>query len=106
MADRIKLVQGATHTALQITFLDEDGTAYDLTGATMSARIKNRGTGVAAAATGTFALVTASSGIFSYRPSAADVLTDGTYQIQFIATYGDSTKDKTFAVGLTISEAI
>lgn len=106
MAVEIKFIQGATHTGLRITFLDENASAYDLTGATMSARIKNISTGGATAATGTFSLVTASSGIFTYIPSTADVATAGVYKIQFIATYSDTSKDKTFVVPMQVYEAI
>lgn len=106
MAVEIKFIQGATHTGLRITFLDEGASPYDLTGATMSARIKNVSTGTASAATGSFALVTPTSGIFTYTPSSSDIATAGLYKIQFIATYADTTKDKTFVVGMQVYEAI
>jgi hypothetical protein len=46
-------VEGATHTAQQITWVDGDGDPLNLTGATITARIKDLDTGEARAATGT-----------------------------------------------------
>lgn len=104
----IKLVYGANHPTYTITWTDELGTAVNLTGATITGRIKNISTGSAAALTGTIALVTAASGIFSYIPSTTDTTRtpDRAYRIQFIATFGDTTIEKTFAKPCWIEEAI
>jgi hypothetical protein len=51
-------VEGATHTAQQITWVDGDGDPLNLTGATITARIKDLDTGTARAATGTMEVVT------------------------------------------------
>lgn len=104
----LKLVYGANHPTYTITWLDESNTAVNLTGATITGRIKHNITGSAAALTGAFALVTAASGIFSYTPSSADTSRDASkhYVVQFIATFGDSTIEKTFKTDCWIEEAI
>lgn len=104
----IKLVYGANHPTYTITWLDESNTAVNLTGATITGRIKHNITGSAAALTGTLSLVTAASGIFSYTPSAADTTRDASkhYSLQFIATFGDATIEKTFKKECWIEEAI
>ena len=81
-------VEGASYIAQQITWTDEDGTVVDLTGATITGKLKNLETGAVTSIDGTLALVTAASGIFSWAYGAADVGTVGQFQAQFIATYG------------------
>lgn len=106
MNDGPQLIQGATHTAIRITWLDAKRVPYNLTGATLSGRKRLVDAETGSDLTGTFTLVTAASGIFTYQPSAEDVAESGIYDFQFIATYGDSTKDKTFTVRWEIGEAI
>lgn len=69
------------------TFDDDTATPTDLTGATLYGVIR-RGT-TETAITGTLALVTAASGIFSWAPSEADVAQDGTFLVQFYAKYSN-----------------
>lgn len=91
-------VQGATHTPQEITWLDTEGQAVDLTGATMTGRIvPPRGGGPARDVAGALDVVDAEGGVFRWTYDAADVETAGTYQVQFAATYGDATKDVTLA---------
>lgn len=80
-------VQGARYTAQQITWTDTNGTAKNLTGATITARLRDE-YGNERAADGTFALVTAASGIFSWTYGAGDVGIPGWYTVQFKADYG------------------
>ncbi len=88
-----RAIQGARNTGLSITWTTDDGTAQNLTGATMSGTIEND-EGTVRAVVGTLALVTASSGIFSWAYDAVDVATPGRYLVQFKATY--STYDLTY----------
>lgn len=81
-----RAIAGARNTGLQITWTQEDGTAQNLTGATLTGTIEDKD-GVTRSITGTLALVTAASGIFSWAYSAADVATVGRYLVQFKATY-------------------
>lgn len=84
-----RAIQGATHGSITITWtLEEDGSPDNLTGATISAAIKDDKNGVTRAATGTFALVDAENGQFSWSYSAEDVATPGCYAVQFKANFG------------------
>lgn len=87
-------VEGARHTAQTITFARADEATQNLTDATITATIRDVRTGIETAATGTFTLVTATSGIFSWAYSAGDVATAGQYQVQFKATYADLSFDR------------
>ena len=78
-------VQHARKRIQTITWKDDDGNAIDLSGATITGIIERNG--VQTTITGTFALVTATSGIFSWTYSAADVAQHGTFFIQFRAKY-------------------
>lgn len=98
-------VQGATHTPQRITWLDTDDTPLNLTGATITGKIQDSG-GTTRAITGTLSVVTAASGIFSWTYSTADVATAGRYQVQFIATYGDATVEKTLADAWNVHAAL
>jgi len=83
-------VQGSLNELMQITWADGDGNAIDLSGGTITAVIKNKATGVSRAATGSFALVTAASGIFSWDASAADVAEPGQFEVQFKAALSEN----------------
>ena len=98
-------VQGATHTAQQVTWVDVDGDPLNLTGATITARIKDLDTGTARAATGTMEVVTAEAGLFSWVYSSADVATAGAFNVQFVATFG-AANDKTLAELWEVEAAI
>lgn len=81
--------EGARHTAQTISCLDDDDNIIDLTGATISARIEDRETGIKRASDGTFALVAGgATGKFNWTYGAVDVGTLGAYWVQFKATYG------------------
>jgi len=86
-------VQNARHTAQQITWTDDQGNAVDLTGATLTGYIRQNG--VTRVIDGVLALVTAVAGVFSWTYGTNDVGTDGDAEVQFVATFGDGTKDKT-----------
>lgn len=106
MVDELVMVQGANHSAYTITWEEPDGTAWPLTGATITGKILNLDTGTSQALTGAFVLVTPASGIFSYTPSAADVATAGRFAIQFTATFSDTTKDRSVEAPLAIKRAL
>ncbi len=101
-----KAIKGAKHSPQQITWKKSDGTAYDLTGATITARIKNKSTGQARAADGTFTIVTAASGIFNWAYGTNDVSEAGKFDVQIIASYSDSKNDKTFTEEWIVEDAI
>jgi len=101
-----KAVKGARHSPQQITWKKSDGTAYDLTGATITARLRNKSTGQTRAADGTFTIITAASGIFNWAYGANDVSEAGNFNVQFIASYSDSKSDKTFTEEWIVEDAI
>lgn len=83
-------VQGARRPSQTITWTDENGTPLDLSGATITARIRNSTSNQTAASDGTFTVVTAASGIFRWDYSATDVATAGDFEVQFTATFGSA----------------
>ena len=83
-------VQGARRPSQTITWTDDNGTPLDLSGATITARIRNTTSNQAAASDGTFTIVTAASGVFRWDYSAADVATAGSFEVQFTATYSSA----------------
>ena len=96
-------IVGARHTAQQITWKDENDNAIDLTGATVTGFKRSTETDTTAALDGTFTLVDfGANGVFNWAYGANDVATAGKYEVQFVATYGDSTKDKTLMMGWTV----
>lgn len=99
-------VQGARHSGQSITWKKSDGTAYDLTGATITARIRNQRTGEARDADGSFSLTTPASGIFAWAYGATDVQYPGRFDVQFKAAYSDSKHDLTFSAEWEVEGAI
>jgi hypothetical protein len=87
-------VQNARHTAQAITWTDGDGDAQDLTGATLTGRIMAQN-GETRAIDGTLAITGAAAGEFTWTYGAADVADDGSFRVQFVATYADTLNDKT-----------
>jgi len=99
-------VQGARYIAQQVTWTDEDGTAVDLTGATITGYKRHARTKEVTPLDGTFTLVTPASGIFSWAYGEDDVETPGTYHVQFIATYGGGLAEKTLMASWTVYDAL
>lgn len=83
-------IQGARRPSQTITWTDDSGTAIDLSGATITARIRNVTNNSTVDSDGTFTIVTAASGIFRWDYSATDVETAGNFEVQFTATYGSA----------------
>jgi len=99
-------VEGARKRTLTLTWKDTDDVAVDLTGATITGKLKNMNTGVIASMDGVLALVTAASGIFSWAFGVVDVGTVGFFKVQFIATYADTLKNKTFVADWEVRDAL
>lgn len=82
-------VQGARRPSQTITWADGDGAPVDLTGATITARIRGTAPASAArAADGSFVITSAAGGVFRWDYGVADVATAGRYQVQFTAVFG------------------
>jgi hypothetical protein len=83
-------VQGARRPSQTITWADEMGTALDLTGATITARIRNITANETVDSDGTFVLVVPMAGIFRWDYGVADVASTGEFEVQFTASFGSS----------------
>jgi hypothetical protein len=83
-------VVGANATPQQITWQRTDGTAQNLTGFTITAKMYSIERRTSKAVTGTFSDVTPASGIFQWNRSAADVDTEGVWLVQFKGTNGSN----------------
>lgn len=98
-------VQGARHTAQRITWTREDGSAQNLSGATLSARMVNVVSQNARDVDGTLTVVTAGSGIFDWEYGENDVAAAGVFRVQFVATYSEEC-DVTFEETFEVRQAI
>lgn len=79
-------VQGSTANPPLITWNKSDATAQDITGYTITGRLYSIERRVARAITGTFDIVNASSGIFRWNRSTADLADQGVFEVQFTGT--------------------
>lgn len=100
-------IVGAKRPSQIITWTDDEGNAFDLTGAAITARIRNRTTYATVASDGTFTITNASSGVFRWDYGATDVATAGLYEVQFTATFGSGpTPAKTVTELWEVKESI
>jgi hypothetical protein len=83
-----KAVEGATRPSQAITWAQADGAAMDLTGATLTGRIKNLASGAARNVAGTLSVTDAAAGEFTWAYHADDVAEAGKFEVQFTAAYG------------------
>lgn len=100
-------VKGGLRPAQYITWTRDDGTPENLTGATLTGWLRSIATGDVRAITGTLAVVTAASGIFSWTYSAADVADAGKFDVQFNAAFGSApTPARTIAAHWVVEESL
>lgn len=100
-------VAGAKRPSQVVTWADDDGIPLDLTGATITARIKNKSTGAAANSDGTFTVTNADTGEFRWDYGTADVAADGNYEVQFTASFGTApTPARTIKANWQVHRAI
>lgn len=97
------LYVGEAHRPLSVTWQDDSGAALDLTTATLTVRFSGVAGSTGFNGTGTFNITSAATGKFTYTLSATDVAVAGTWNLQFIATYGDGTKQFSDPVPLSIA---
>lgn len=86
------LFVGETRRPISVTWQDDLGVAVDLTGATLVVRFGGVAGSTSFTGTGTFNVLSALAGTFTYTLSTADIGTPGTWRLQFTATYVDGTK--------------
>lgn len=102
-----KAVAGAKRPSQVVTWQREDGTNEDLTGATITAKIRRQGQGASTDLTGTFTVTDGAGGVFRWDYSDADVATAGQHVVQFTATFGSSpTPAKTFVAEWIVEESL
>lgn len=100
-------VQGALRPSQLITWTDADGDAVDLSGATLTGRIRSIQSGTARDIAGTLTITTAAAGEFRWDYAAGDVVDAGKFEVQFTATFGTSpTPARTFVGGWEVERAI
>lgn len=80
-------VQGATRPSQVITWTQADGTAMDLTGATITGRILDLATLAARDVAGTLSVTDAAAGEFTWAYHADDVAAAGKFEVQFTAAF-------------------
>ena len=99
---------GARHTAQTITWLDDQGTAKNLTGATITARIEPQAGGAARDSDGAFSLVGGgTTGQFTWTYGATtDLATAGKFNVQFKAAFAGGTYDLTRKAEWRVLEVI
>ena len=100
-------VAGATRPSQIITWSRADGNAETLTSATLTGRIRDRSTGTTRAIAGTLTVTDGAAGQFRWDYAAADVVTAGSYDVQFVAAFASGqTPAKTFVAQWTVAEAL
>lgn len=83
MADTFEIVQDQLGPALQATLTKGDGTAQNLTGATVKLYMERRSSGVLKINGATATLVDATNGIVKYQWAGTDTDTPGLYRAQW-----------------------
>jgi len=99
-------MQGAVRNTLTIVWVNEEGTPTNLTDATLTGTIKPATGAAERAITGELAIVAATSGVFTWAPSNADVAEKGNFAVQFNAAYASgATPAKSPTIMWTVKES-
>ena len=97
------IVQGSIETAHTIAIKQGDGSAYDLTGASLSGIWwLHSSPGMVYAVTGPLTVTDAENGVFTWDKSEDDIGTPGVLKVQFIITAADGDTDATFPAAMTV----
>lgn len=81
-------VKGATRPSQVVTWTRAEGTPEDLSGATITGTLQHVDTKATRAIAGTLNVTSAAAGTFTWVYAAEDVAEAGTFDVQFIATFG------------------
>jgi hypothetical protein len=98
-------IEVAQHTGQAITWQRSDGTAHDLTGATLTGTIRDMA-GTERAIDGLLTITSAPDGQFTWAYGTNDVAAAGHYEVQFKATYGDGKFDLSFIETWRVEKAL
>ena len=104
-----RAIQGAKRPSQSITWTREDdsNTPEDLTGATITARIRRQGQGTSEDVTGAFTVIDGDGGEFRWDYSDDDVDIAGEHRVQFTATFESGpTPAKTFVADWIVEESL
>lgn len=96
---------GSTHSSLLLTAKRKDGSLLDLTGGTITGKLKNKVSAAVESITGALSLVDPTGGTFRWTFAAADVDTVGVFKVQFTVTYADTTVERSIAEDWEVTEA-
>ena len=100
-------VEGGVRPAQALTWKREDGSAEDLTGATLTGFIRNRSTGTTRAIAGPLTVTDGAAGAFRWDYAAADVVEAGRFDVQFTAAFAAGlTPARTFVEQWTVEAAL
>lgn len=82
-------IQDSLRPSQIITWTRGDGVAENLTGATLTGKIRDNTTGDIRSIAGDLDVTDGASGVFTWAYHADDVATAGRFMVQFTATFGD-----------------
>jgi hypothetical protein len=100
-------VQGARRPAQLITWARDDGAPEDLTGATLTGKLHNRGTGETRAIAGPLTVTDAAGGVFRWDYAAEDVAEAGRFDVQFDAAFAaGQTPARTFVTRWEVQSSL
>lgn len=98
-------VQAAKRTGQTITWQTKSGTVKNLTGLTLTGRIRNKATSEERDIDGTLTIVSATDGTFSWTYGTNDVSEAGLFEVQFIGT-ASGENDKSIPQEWKVYEAL
>lgn len=99
-------VQGARRRGQAITWLNADGEPVDLTGLSLTGRLRSYATGDQRDVDGELEVTNPSAGEFTWAYGVNDVGDAGTFQVQFIGTDGEGLQEKTFLADWVVAPAL
>jgi hypothetical protein len=100
-------VAGATRPAQLITWERTGGGVESLTDATLTGKLRDRSTGTSRAIAGALVVTDGAGGVFRWDYAAADVVSAGTFDVQFTAAYATGqTPARTFTTQWTVAESL
>ncbi len=100
-------IAGSLRPSQTVTWSRSDDTAEDLSGATLTGKIRLHGQPTAQAIAGTLTITSAAAGVFRWDYAAGDVAVVGTHEVQFTATFlSGQTPAKTFVTEWQVSKSL
>jgi hypothetical protein len=100
-----RAIQGARRTGQTITWQTRLGTAKNLTGLTLTGRIRSKQTSEERAIDGILTIVSATDGTFTWAYGENDVGESGSFEVQFIGT-ANGQNDKSIPQEWKVYEAL